>query len=188
MKKIIMMTALVALASLSAVAQRPSREEMQQRRAEMVQQQAEKFAKDFALKGDEKDNFVAIYKAFQDELQALQQQERQRGGRDGERAGEGKKKDLTAEQATKQVEDYFARQEQQIARQLQRLAIEKDYYAKFKETLTPQQLAKIFTQRNQRQGGGQQRGGYGPQGDGQNRGPRGGGFSGGPEGGFNDGF
>ena len=63
--------------------------------------------------------------------------------------------------------------------------MEKKYCAEFGKTLTPQQLVKIFGQRqggNQRQGGQQRQGGFGgPQGGGRGGfgGPQGGGFGGG---------
>ena len=176
----------------SAFAQRPSIEEFQARRAEMVQRQADRLAKEFELKDGIRDSFISLYRAYQNDLLTLMQQDRQRFNRDGERGDDSRKKELTNEEAARQIEEYFSRQETQIARQLQRLAMDKEYYDKFKAMLTPQQLANIFTQRNrQRQGGGQQRGFNGSQG-GQGRGPRGGdfngGFNGGSESGFNDGF
>lgn len=183
-----MMMAALVLTGMSAVAQRPSQEDREARRAEMVQKQAERLAKDFSLKGDAKKSFMDTYVAYQQELQSLGQTNRQRPDRNAQAGQNSQKKELSVEEATKQVDEYFSRQEQQVARQLQRLAVEKEYYAKFKETLTPQQLVKIFVQREQRQGGGQQRGNFGPRDGGQNRGPRGGGFGGGPEGGFESGF
>lgn len=184
MKKIMMM-ALVAMITLSATAQnRPSREEMQARRAEQIEKQADRLSKDFDLKGDAKTNFVATYKAYQDELASTMMQGRQRQtGR--ERGEQADSKKLTSEQAQKQLEEYFSRQEEQIAQQQKRLEIEKKYCTELSKTLTPQQLVKIFGQRQgqqqQRQGGIQRQGGFGgPQGGGR------GGFGGG-QGGFGGG-
>lgn len=186
MKKMIMM-ALVAIISMSAMAQdRPNREEMQARRAQAVEQQAERFAKDFDLKGDAKTNFVATYKAYQNELAEVQTQARQRQqgqGRDRNEQTDAKK--LTNEQATQRLTEYFSRQEEQIAQQVKRLEIEKKYSAELAKNLTPQQLVTIFAQRNnnQRQGGqGQRQGGFGNGNRGGFGGPQGGGF-GGPQGG-----
>lgn len=186
------MLALVAMISMSAMAQdRPNREEMQARRAQAVEQQAEKLAKDFDLKGDAKTNFVATYKAYQNELVEVQMQGRQRQqgqGRDRNEQTDAKK--LTNEQATQRLTEYFSRQEEQIAQQVKRLEIEKKYAAELAKTLTPQQLVTVFAQRNnnnqrqggqgQRQGGfgGGNRGGFGGQGGGFG-GPQGGGFGGG---------
>lgn len=184
MKKIVMAMALMAFIGVSAMAQRQnmSPEELAARRAEAVERQANQLAKEFNLEGNAKQEFVTTYSAYQSEVTALQQTERMRN----DRAENSNDKKLTDEQATKQIEDNFTRQEQQIARQVLRLKIDKKYYEKFQETLTPQQLVKIFVpQRNQRQGANTQRNGFGQQG-GQNRMPRNGGFDG--EGGFGDGF
>lgn len=181
MKKIAMAVALMVL-TMNAMAQRQNMtpEEMAARRAEAVARQANQLAKDLNLEGDAKTQFLTTYNEYQSEVFAVQQTERTRT----ERIEAGKK--LTDEQATKQIEENFTRQEQQIARQVLRLQIDKKYYAKFKETLTPQQLLKIFAQRNnQRQGGNFQRNGFGQQG-GPNRMQRNEGFGG--EGGFSDGF
>jgi len=150
-------TALLSMALLfsvnnTATAQRPSQEEMQARRAQMVEQQAERLAKDLDLKGDQKTSFVATYKTYQNELMATMQ-----GQRGQRQEGQQEKKKLSDEEAHKQLDEYFARQESQIAQQQKRLEVERKYYAEFKNTLTPQQLVKVFRQRQggQRQGFGQ---------------------------------
>lgn len=186
MKKI-MILALVAMTGLSAFAQRPTQEEMQARRAEMIEKQADRLAKDMDLKGDAKTQFVATFKAYQQELASTQQNRRNAEPR-GERGQQSDKKKLTDEEAQKQVQEYFDRQERQLAQQQARLEIEKKYLAEFQKTLTPQQLVKIFhQQRMQSRQGGQnfRQGGFGgPQG-----GNRQGGFGGGqPGGGFGGDF
>lgn len=169
-----------------AQAQRSNSQDMQNRRAEMVEQRAERLAKDFELKGDKKEKFVSLYKDYQKELMGTQQQERQRFDRNGE--GNNDKK-MTDEQAQKMLDNYFDRQEQQIKRQQERLEVERKYLAKFQELLTTPQLAKLFVQqrnmqRNQQRPGGPQ-GGYGPRGG---QGQRQGGFGGRPEGDFGGDF
>ena len=164
-----MFVALVALFTLSAQAQRPNQEEMKERRAQMIAQQAEKLAKECDLKDEAKTQFVATYKAYQDELQSTQRNRQWQ--RNGQQTAEKKK--LSDEEAQKQVQDYFTRQEENIAQLQKRLEVEKKYLAEFQKTLTPQQLAKIFRQRQQNMGGMQ---------NGQRQyGPRQGGF-GGPQG------
>ena len=175
---------LSSLISTQSMAQRPSNEKKQGGRAEMVEARAEKMAQDLELKGDEKEKFVSSFKAYQNELADVQ-----RGNRDGRKVqgmkSETDKKKLSDEEATQSVEEYFARQEQQIAQQQKRLEVETKYYETWKETLTPQQLAKIFRQQQRRAGmpgNGQQRpGGFGGQ-QGGGRGPRGG-FGGASQGG-----
>ena len=165
-------TALLFSVNNPATAQRPSQEDMQARRAQMVEQQAERLAKDLDLKGDQKTSFVDTYKAYQNELMAAVQGQRGQQRQEGQQ----EKKKLSDEEAQKQLDEYFARQEAQIAQQQKRLEVERKYYAEFKKTLTPQQLVKVFRQRQggQRQGGGQRPGGFGgPQG-----GDRPGGFGG----------
>ena len=176
MKRILLLS-FVTIVSLSAMAQMPSEEEMQARRAEMIERQADRMAKDLDLKDEAKTNFVTTYKAYQTELMSTMQMRFNQNREQGERNN----KKLTDEEATQQVSEYFKRQEEQITQQLQRLEIEKRYLAEFQKTLTPQQVAKIFTQR-QRQGGqgGQRQGGFNRQGG---FGGPGGGF-GGPGGGF----
>ncbi len=162
----------------TASAQRFSQEEMEARRAQMVEQQAERMAKDLDLKGDAKTSFVALYKEYQNELMSTQQRQRGQQRQDGQ----SDRKKLTDEEAQKQIDEYFARQESQIVQQQKRLEVEKKYYEEFKKTLTVQQLAKVFRQRQmmQRQGG-QRPGGFGgPQGGfgGNGGGMRQGGFGG----------
>lgn len=169
-------TALLFSVNNTASAQRPNREDMQARRAEMVAQQAERLAKDLDLKGDQKTSFVATYKQYREELQSVQQ------GQQGQRPQQGQqeRKKLTDEEAQKQLDEYFARQEQQIAQQQKRLEVERKYFDEFKKTLTPQQLVKVFRQRQMQRQGGQRQGFGGPQGGfgGNGGGMRQGGFGG----------
>ena len=186
MKKLLVLS-LVTIMSMSAMAQR-NQENMQARRAEMISTMADRVAKDLNLKDEAKTQFVATYKAYQEELFGTYQTGRNQGQR-GERQNDKK---LTDEEAQKQVEQYFERQEQQIKQQQARLEIEKKYLAEFQKTLTPQQVAKIFAPRQQmgmRQGGMQGGRGFGGQGGMRPGGGfGGGGFGGGqPGGGFGGG-
>ncbi len=183
MKKTMIGMALMAMVAVNASAQegrqRLSEEEMAARRTEMVQKQAEKFAKDFNLTDDAKTQFVALYTEYQGALEQARSASRVEGEQPNAEEREGRKnKELTDEEATKMIEEGFARQEAQIAQSTAALAVEKEYYDKFKETLTPQQLVKIFAQRQGQRGG--QRGGQGQQGG---QGERMGGPQGGPMGG-----
>lgn len=188
MKKTILGMALVAMVSVSASAQeqrqRLSDEEMAARRAEMVQKQAEKLAKDMDLSDDAKTQFVSLYTEYQEALQQAREANRGEQPEQAQDRSEKKQKELTDEEATQRIEQQFARQEAQIAQSQAALEVQKQYYAKFQETLTPQQLLKIFGQ--QQRMGNRQQGGMqgGPQGGGRQ-----GGMPGGPgEGGMGGDF
>ncbi len=186
MRKSMIVMATLAIVSVGMSAQeqpqRMSEEEMASRRAEMVQKQAERMAKAIDLKDDAKTQIVADNNKYMEALMGART-----GNRDGNREnareerGEKKNKELTDEEATQRVEESFARQEEQIAQSQKALEISREYYAKFKETLTPQQLLKVFGQ--QRGGQNRQGGQGGPQGGPMGGGPRGGGFGGGDMGG-----
>lgn len=184
-KRIVLVAISLGFSSLFtnvANAQRSNGENGSARRAEMVGKQAEKLAKDFNLEGDAREAFIATYKNYQEELRGDQ---RNRGERSNA-AQRGDEKKLSNEEATKQVEEYFARQEEQIAQMQQRLEVSKRYYKEFQKTLTPQQLAKIFRQQPMREGNMQRGGNGGPRGG--NDGQRPGGFGGpGGMGGFEGG-
>lgn len=173
----------------SLMAQGPSQQDREAMRAEMVEKQADKLAKDFNLKDDAKKAFVEQYKAYQNEVMESQRQGRNRMG--NQQPGNQNDKKMTEEEAKKAVEQYFERQERQIAQMQKRLEIDRRYYEEFSKTLTPQQLARIFQQRQfqqqQRQfpqGNRQRPGGFGgPEGMGGDRG----GF-GGPGGGMGGDF
>lgn len=181
MKKVFFLL-LLTFSAMVANAQRPqmSREDMEKMRAERVQKQAEKMAKDFELKDDAKANFIALYTEYNNALVAVQME-----GRNHQRTQQEPKKKLSDEEAQKQVDEFFARQEQQVAQSQKRLDVMKTYRAEFQKILTPQQMAKVFTQQQQRQGQWQGQGGQRPNyGGGQRGGGNYGGGFGGDRGGF----
>lgn len=166
------------IVSTQSMAQRPSDEEMQARRAEAVEKRADKLAKDFNLEGDAREAFINTYKAFQKDLQGIRRDRQMQLREDAE------KKKISEEEAQKQLDEYFSRQEKQLQAQQQRLDIEKKYYAELSKTLTARQLVKIFGRQQGNRPSGQQRpGGFSPQG-GHGGGHPGGGFGGGFDGGF----
>ncbi len=182
MKKTIFGMALLAMATMNVNAQdqrqRPSDEEMAARRAEMVQKQAEKLAKDLGLADEAQTQFIATYTEYQEALAQTREEAQSQKENAREQRSEKKNKELTDEEATQRIEEMFSRQEAQLAQGAASLEVTKKYYEKFKETLTPQQLVKVFAQ--------PQRGGRGGQQGGQQGGPRGGG-EGGPRGGMGGG-
>jgi len=183
MKKFFIVSAFTFLFVGNVCAQQGQRseEERAAQRAEMIQRVAERTAKDFDLKGDAKESFITIFKAYQTEMfETNASGMRQRSNESDE------KKDLTAEEANAKIQEQFTRQEEQIATMQKRLEIQKKYAAEFGKVLTPQQVLKVMTpQRNNNQRGqrGQGDGQRGQGGFGGGRGGFGGGF-GGPGGGF----
>jgi len=176
MKKSILMVALMLGISTATFAQDENKsEDRAKMRAEMVQKQAERLAKDFELKDDAKTSFIETFTKYQNELASGM--ENLRRSNNGEKSEE--KKELTEEEATAKIQENFSRQETQIKAMQSRLETQKKYYAEFSKILTPQQLVKIFAQ-NRRDG--QQRGGQ--RSEGNRQGGNRGGFGGGNRGGF----
>lgn len=177
MKNLFIVSAFLFLGIGSVCAQEQrSEEERAKMRTEMIQRSAERLAKNFSLKGDAKESFLATYNSYQTEMfQTNQSGLRQRS------AEENDKKDLSDEEANAKIQEQFTRQEEQIATMQKRLEIQKKYSAEFAKMLTPLQVLKVLTpQRNNQRGGQQQRN----QGDGQQQR----GWQGGGRGGFGGGF
>lgn len=173
---------LITCGSAMAQRQRMTEEERQKQRQEMIDRQAERMAKDLDLKDDAKTAFMEKYKAYQTELMAVMGDEQRRG-----RDEEGNFDKMTDEECYGKVKEALERQEKQVEQAQKRLEITKKYLTEFMATLTPQQLAKVFAQR-QRNNGGQGFGGgrgFGGGGQGGFGGGRGG--FGGPGGGFGGG-
>lgn len=175
MRKTIIMAVLALIGSTMLCAQeRMSAEELQKAMAERIEKAAERMAKDFSLKDEAKNTFVATFVAYQKEMFATNQPRTQRPEQ-----GEGatKPEDLSAEDATAKIQETFTRQEQQIATMQKRMEVQKKYAEEFSKVLTPQQVLKLLTPQRSQNGRGQ---GMRGQGNGERRG----GFEGGPRGGF----
>lgn len=127
-------------------------------RSERVKKMAERKANELDLKGDAKDEFIIIYSQYQNSLFASA---RKSGmfDRGQDRQNGGGKKELTDAEAKEKVENYFKRQEDQIAMMKARLDVQKQYYAEFAKKLTPQQLAKVFSDSPRQVGGRNRQGG-----------------------------
>ncbi len=158
---LVMMLAMTSV--FPVVAQQNAEEERGSRRTEMSQKYAERLADDLKLKDASKAAFLKTFQQYQAELQTVGRNTR--ADELAERKSD--KKEVTDAEATAQIKNSFARQEQTIKQMQQRLEIQKKYYAEFSKTLTPQQLKKIFVQsrrpmqmgqRGQSMGG--QRGGF----------------------------
>lgn len=159
----------ISLFSVSASAQEKQGRRERMNTTEMYTRQAERLVKQMKLDDEKKDLFTVLYLDYQ----AARHNAANPKGEDKQERVDMKK--LTDEQATELIQKQFAKTEAQ-------LAVDKEYYPKFLEFLTPVQVAQIYLpQRGSRDGqGGQRQGGFG--GRGGFDGP-GGGF-GGPGGGF----
>lgn len=176
-KKFFAAIAVILLASVATVnAQNENRRENRRNAAEMYTRMAERMAKTLDVASEKQELFKAMYVEYQtaraaaDKARARAEANRGENGRNRERVDMSK---LSEAEAAERVQDYFATQEAQ-------LAIDKEYYAKFQQIVTPVQAARVFLQR----GGMMQREGM-QRGEGMRGGQRG--FGGG-QGGFGGGF
>lgn len=172
---------IVAIFAFALFAISVSAQEQQQGRrqrmntTEMYNRQAERLVKQLKLEDDKKDLFTVLYLDYQ---AARHNAANPKGDNEKEERIDVKK--LTDEAAKELVQKQFAQAEVQ-------LAVDKEYYAKFLEILTPVQVAQVFVPRLNRAANGQMQGGRGGFGGGFPGGgfPGGGGFGGGfPGGGF----
>lgn len=180
MKKIffVMAVALVVCTTAKAQRRQMTEEERNQQRAEMIQRQTERMAKDLDFDDDAKKTaFMTTYMQYQ---YALQEAMGDMSQMFRPREEEKKAEKMTDEECYAKIKEVLDQQEQQAAQSAKRLEVTKKYLAEFMTTLTPQQLYKVF---GQRQRGFGNMGGQGGRG-----GNRGGGFGGGmPGGGFGGG-
>lgn len=170
MKKLMFIMALGLLISGQAYAQEAeSAEGREAKRAEMIAKSGERLAKSFGLDDAKKESFLTIYTEYQTEMFATNERpDRKEAAKEKE---EGDKKELTDAQATERIQANFEKQEKQVAQLQKRLEIQKRYYTRFAEVLTPAQILKaMFPQRprqqanNQQRQGGMRPGGFGERG------------------------
>jgi hypothetical protein len=135
---------------------------------EMYTRTAERLAKQFKLDEDKTNSFKVLYLDYQT---ARMNAANPKGENNNDERIDVEK--MTDEQATELVQKRFQAQEAQ-------LAVDKEYYTKFLDILTPVQAAQIFVQRGNALRG--MMGGM--QGGGNRGGGRPGGFGGGGNGGF----
>ena len=168
----------LALVTLSVSAQDNQRQSRRQKMdtAEMFNRQAERLVKQLKLTEDKKDMFTVLYIDY---LNARHNATHPKGEADTDDRID--MKNLTDEQATQLIQKQFDQTEAQ-------LKVDKEYYPKFLEILTPAQTAQVYLrggnnrggnsgqqgERPQRMGGGNRGGGFGGEG----------GFGGGPGGDF----
>ena len=182
MNRIILSLIAFLTLTTSVVAQNDnsSRRERQTRinMTEVYERQATRLIKDMKLEKDKQDGFTAMYLDYQ--AARFNAVNPNGGDQEGTELSTDLK-ELTDENADELVQKNFARQEKQ-------LEVDKEYYKKFLEYLTPSQAARIFLQTNggsaamnaARQmgnfGGGNFGGGMGGRGGGGGFGGGGGGF------------
>lgn len=190
MKKLICIAVVMMMAcatTVSAQRQRMSAEEIAQRRAEMIQRQGERLAKDMKLDDETKKAFMEEYTKYQQELQEVQGDNQQRRNRDEQVDPEK----MSDEECYAKITESLKQQETAIDQMQKRMDITKKYLAAFMGSgkYTAQQLYVIFAQQRQRGGSGQQGGqGFGGQRMGGQGGFGGGNGMGGGRGGFGGGF
>ena len=149
MKRMLIIAALGLMAVGQVQAQDEQTDESREaKRTELIAKSGERLAKSFSLEGDAKENFLATYAAYQQEMFATNER-RERTAEARRQDGEGKK-ELTDEQATERIEANLKRQEQQAGQLQKRVEIQ----AMFPQRARQQQ----GQQQNQ---GGFRRGGFG---------------------------
>lgn len=136
--------------------------------AEMYNKRATRLAKSMKLDGTDKDKFVALYL----EYQTARNSKEDLAEND---ASSEKSKDMTDEKAQELILKMFDMRENQVK-------VDREYYAKFAEFLTPTQLLPVFGQNMMNNQGRDRRNSDSD----DNRPPMGGGFNGGGFGGGPD--
>ena len=174
MKKILVLAFAVAIAGSIFAQEGDTRRERRERMdmTEVYNRQATRLVKDMKLDKEKEDAFTALYLDYQNaRFNVVNPQ----GGDQESKENQVDFKKLTDEEAKALVEKNFDRQAKQ-------LEVDKQYYAKFCEILTPVQAAQVFISPR---GGMMMRGGQSGQGGqgGFGGGQRGGGFGGGQGGG-----
>lgn len=156
--RIFIAAAMLCLVSFSASAQDGNNRRQRFDRAEMIQRYADRLAQQMNLSEEKSSAFKALFSEYQ---MARQNAANPKGENEQQENVDMQK--LTDEQASQLVEKHFAAQEAQ-------LKVDKEYYPKFLEILTPAQAAQVFVpqrgmgqrgqgQRGGRNGGGRQGGG-----------------------------
>ena len=161
--RIFIAAAMLCLVSFSASAQDGNNRRQRFDRAEMLQRFADRLSQQMNLSEEKSATFKVLYMDYQ---MARQNAANPKGENEQESIDMQK---LTDEQAGELVQKHFAAQEAQ-------LKVDKEYYPKFLEILTPAQAAQVFVPQR---GMGQR---------GRNGGRNGGGRQGGGNGNFGGGF
>lgn len=143
------------------------KEDMADRRAEMIQKRATGLVKSMKLTDEDEAWFTSLYTEYQDSLMNLRQALRPEGQPE-EVNGMKEMKKYSDEQIQEMIANQFTMEEKQVA-------VKRAYYEKFAERLTPRQLMMVFM--GPGINGARQRGAQQPGGDHMR-----GGFPGGPGG------
>ncbi len=133
-KKILSAFAIALFATMPVSAQNNPRGNFNPEK--MVERMAENLAKSMDLKDDAETKFIELYKNYQTEkMNITRDLNGDKKVDDSDKAPNFKK--LSDEEAQKYIDAYFANEQAQ-------LELDKTYYAKFKEILTPSQCARVF--------------------------------------------
>lgn len=145
--RIFIAAAMLCLVSFSASAQDGNNRRQRFDRAEMLQRFADRLSQQMNLSEEKSATFKVLYMDYQ---MARQNAANPKG--ENEQQENVDMKNLTDQQAGELVQKHFAAQEAQ-------LKVDRDYYPKFLEILTPAQAAQVFLpQRGMGQRGQGQRG------------------------------
>ncbi len=145
--RIFIAAAMLCLVSFSASAQDGNNRRQRFDRAEMLQRFADRLSQQMNLSEEKSATFKVLYMDYQ---MARQNAANPKG--ENEQQENVDMKNLTDQQASELVQKHFAAQEAQ-------LKVDRDYYPKFLEILTPAQAAQVFLpQRGMGQRGQGQRG------------------------------
>lgn len=145
--RIFIAAAMLCLVSFSALAQDGNNRRQRFDRAEMLQRFADRLSQQMNLSEEKSTTFKVLYMDYQ---MARQNAANPKG--ENEQQENVDMKNLTDQQASELVQKHFAAQEAQ-------LKVDRDYYPKFLEILTPAQAAQVFLpQRGMGQRGQGQRG------------------------------
>ena len=166
MKRTMLLFAVLATCLVASAQENEGRRERHERMdmAEVFNRQATRLAKELKLEKDAQHTFTSLYLDYQNTRFNVVNP---KGGDQEVKEQNTDITKLTDEEAKELVEKNFDRQEKQ-------LAVDREYYKKFCEILTPSQAARVFLnrgrgmigrdanqQRNQRQGGEMRPGGFG---------------------------
>lgn len=129
MRKKMMMFLFIALMGAGTCAQAQSRDKMAERLKAYSEKMTKSLAKDLDLDEETEKWFIDLYQEYQDTLLTT---------RGPQRLSDKQLKKMSDDEATQVVEDIFQAGEKKVA-------LQRAYYARFKEKLNAKQLVKVFS-------------------------------------------
>lgn len=166
MKKTILAMVISLMTSSLASAQnnnRPSREQMQQIRAERLEKHINSLSEKMELNTEQKEKFTVLYKQMAEEMGKSRRGLRPQMPNQPEQK---EKKEITEKEAQERLQKKFEHWEQDLSRQQEILNIQKKYCQQMADFLNAKQLLKVFPRREEQNS----RPGFNQRGKGQQRG------------------